>query len=237
MENRTPTIHNAAKYGEIARTVLMPGDPLRAEYIAKNFLTNAKLVSSVRNIYAFTGQYQGKTVSVMASGMGAGSMGIYSYELYNFYGVENIIRVGSAGGINPSLKLRDIVIGLAVSTDSGYINQFCLPGTYAPCADYGLVERAVSCGREKNFPIVVGQIFSGASFYYDLDLTRHWADMGILAIEMESAALYINAARAGKHALAICTISDMVFTGEACTPEERQETFGDMITLALEIAE
>lgn len=236
MNAGTPTLHNAAKFGEIGPTVLMPGDPLRAKFIADQFLTGAKLVSDVRNIYAYTGKYKGTEVSVMASGMGASSMGIYSHELFEFYGVENIIRVGSAGGLHPSLKLRDIVIGLASSTDTGYAAQFNLPGTFAPSADFGLVEQAVTYARANNLPAVVGRLFSGEAFYYDNAVLERWTRMGVLAVEMESAALYLNAAHSGKKAVALCTISDMVFTGEACTTAERQESFTDMITMALEMA-
>lgn len=237
MNSGTPTLHNAARLGDIAATVLMPGDPLRAKFIAESFLADAKLVSDVRGIYAYTGGYKGKRVSVMASGMGASSMGIYSHELFEFYEVESIIRVGSAGGLHPSLKLGDVVIGLASSTDTGYAAQFDLPGVFAPSADFGLVERAVSYARANNISAVVGRLFSGEAFYYDDARLRRWAAMGVLAVEMESAALYMNAARSGKKAVALCTISDMVFTGEGCTTLERQESFSDMITMALEMAQ
>lgn len=235
--SQTPTIHNAAKYGEIARTVLMPGDPLRAKYIAEKFLGEPKLVSDVRNIYCYTGTYQGKEVSVMASGMGAGSMSIYSYELFHFYSVDSIIRVGSAGGMHPSLKLRDIVIAMAASTDNGYAAHFELPGTLAPCADYSLIEKAAAYGKEHQLPVRVGPVISGEGFYYSDEWYDKWTSMGILAAEMESAALYINAAEAGKKAVALCTIADLMFNGEQCSTKERQESFDDMIRMALSMAD
>lgn len=233
----TPTIHNAAKYGEIAKTVLMPGDPLRAKYIAEKFFENAKLVSDVRNIYCYTGTYKGKTVSVMASGMGAGSMSIYSYELFHHYDVDSIIRVGSAGGLHPSLKLRDIVVAMASSTDNGYGTHFQLPGVLAPCADYSLIEKAVQYGKEHGLSLRVGPVISGEGFYYSNEWYKKWSDMGMLAVEMESAALYMNAAEAGKRAVALCTISDLMFSGEACTTKERQESFDEMILMALSMIE
>ena len=228
-----PTLHNAAQYGEIAKTVLMPGDPLRAKYIAETFLENPRLVSDVRNIYCYTGTYQGKAVSVMASGMGAGSMSIYSYELFHFYDVDAIIRVGSAGGLHPSLKLRDIVVALASSTDSGYARHLDLPGTLAPCGDYSLIAGAVEYAGAHGLSVKVGPVISGEGFYYGDEWFKKWAAMGMLAVEMESAALYINAAEAGKKAVALCTISDLMFSGEACTTQERQESFDDMILMAL----
>lgn len=234
--SQTPTIHNAARLGEIAKTVLMPGDPLRARYIAEHFLEQPRLVSDVRNIYCYTGAYQGKPVSVMASGMGAGSMSIYSYELFHFYDVDAIIRVGSAGGLHPSLKLRDIVVAQASSTDSGYAAHFELPGTLAPCGDYELIAKAAEYGRAHGLSVRVGPVVSGEGFYYPDSWNRKWAAMGMLAVEMESAALYMNAAEAGKKAVALCTISDLVFTGEACTTQERQESFDDMIRMALSMA-
>lgn len=231
--DQTPTIHNAAKFGEIAKTVLMPGDPMRAKYIAEKFLENPTLVSDIRNIYCYTGKYYGKDVSVMASGMGAGSMSIYSYELFHFYDVDNIIRVGSAGGLHTSLKLRDIVIALASSTDNGYARHYELPGYIAPCADYSLIAKAVSYAEKKRLSVRVGPVVSGEGFYYSDEWYDKWRQMGHLAVEMESAALYMNAAEAGKHAVAICTISDLMFNGEHCTPKERQESFDDMIGMAL----
>lgn len=236
MKEQTPTIHNAAKYGEIAKTVLMPGDPLRAKYIAEKFLENPRLVSDIRNIYCYTGTYQGKEVSVMASGMGAGSMSIYSYELFHFYDVDAIIRVGSAGGMHPSLKLRDVVVALASSTDNGYARHFNLPGDIAPCADYGLVSGAVDYAKAHGMSVRVGPVVAGEGFYYSDEWMKKWTDMGMLAVEMESAALYMNAMEAGKRAVALCTISDLMFNGAACTPQERQESFDDMILMALSLA-
>lgn len=233
---RTPTIHNQACYGDIAPVVLMPGDPVRAEHIACRYLDGARLVSNVRRICVYTGSYRGRPVSVMASGMGAGSMGIYSHELYDCYGVEQIIRVGSAGGLSPQLSLGDVVIGLASSTDSGYADHLKLPGTLAPCADFGLINRTVAAARELSVPVKVGMLFSGAAFHYGQDVFEAWRDMGALAVEMESAALYTNAARLGKKAVALCTISDMIFTEEHLSPEEREVSFGNMIHMALEAA-
>lgn len=229
----TPTLHNAAQYGEIAKTVLMPGDPLRAKYIAETFLESPRLLSDVRNIYCYTGLYEGKAVSVMASGMGAGSMSIYSYELFHFYDVDSIIRVGSAGGLHPSLKLRDIVVAMASSTDGGCARRLDLPGALAPCADYSLIARAVRYAEAHGLSARVGPVVSGEVFHYSGEWFKKWAAVGMLAVEMESAALYVNAAEAGKRALALCTVSDLMFSGEACTTQERQESFDDMILMAL----
>jgi purine-nucleoside phosphorylase len=229
----TPTLHNQAEMGEIAPSVLMPGDPLRARFIAEHYLEEARLVSQIRGIYAYTGRYQDREVSVMASGMGAGSMGIYSYELFQYYGVERIIRVGSAGGLSPGLKLRDIVIGTASSTDTGYAGQYRLPGTLAPCGDFQMAVAAWEYAKEQGLGCRAGMLFSGEAFYYEEDILKSWAEMGALAVEMESAALYMNAAKTGKRALAICTISDLVFSGEKCSVEERQTSFDDMIKMAL----
>lgn len=233
----TPTIHNQAKKGEIAKTVLMPGDPIRAKYIAENYLENARLVSDVRKICCYTGTHQGKNISIMASGMGTGSMSIYSYELFHFYDVDSIIRVGSAGGIHPSVKLRDIVIAQASSTDNGYTTHLNLPGTFAPCASFDLIERAVRAGRELGVSMKVGPVVSGEGFYYSDEWFEKWSDMGVLAVEMESAALYVNAARAKKKAVAICTISDLIFENVACTVDEREQGFADMIRVALSLAD
>lgn len=232
----TPTLHNAAQYGEIAKSVLMPGDPKRARFIAETYLEETELVSDVRGIYAYTGTFHGKSVSVMASGMGASSMGIYSYELFHYYDVDIIIRVGSAGGLSPDLKLRDIVVGTASSTDTGYAAQYRLPGTIAPCGDFALACAAMEYAKMSGLSAKAGMLFSGEAFYYRDEVLKAWADMGALAVEMESAALYMNAAEAGKRALAICTISDMVFSGEKCSILERQESFDSMIQMALNIA-
>ena len=230
----TPHINVQNEIG-FGKTVLMPGDPLRAKYIAEKFFENPKLVSDIRNIYCYTGTWQGKEVSVMASGMGTGSMSIYSYELFHFYDVDQIIRVGSAGALNHSLKLRDVVIAQASSTDSGYASHFNLPGTIAPCGDFGLIEAAVKYGRENGINVRVGPVISGCGFYYDDEWMDKWTKFGMLAVEMESAALYLNAARAGKEALCICTISDCPFTGEATTAEERQNKFTQMMEVALQL--
>lgn len=231
-----PTIHNAAQLGHIAPVVLMPGDPLRADYIALNYLEDAQLVSRVRGIPAYTGTYQGCPVSVMASGMGSGSMGIYSYELYHEYDVKKIIRVGTAGGLHPSLKLRDIVIGLSSSTDSGFATQYRLPGVFNPCCSFDLAQSVWETGQEMGLSLKSGMLFSGAAFHYPEGFLEQWRDMGALAVEMESAALYMNAMAAGKEAIAICTITDMVFTPDHCSVEERQKCLDGMITLALKAA-
>lgn len=232
----TPTPHINAKPGDFAETVLMPGDPLRAKFIAETFLENAVLVNNVRGVQGYTGNYHGKRVSVMASGMGMPSIGIYSYELFNFFGVENIIRIGSAGAISPALKLRDIVIGMSASYNSIYADQFGLSGTYAPTASYSLLKKATDAADALGIPVTVGNILSNDLFYDDAQSTLAWQKMGVLAVEMESAALYMNAARAGKNALCICTISDSLVTHEECSAEERQSTFTQMMRLALEIA-
>ncbi|HKK95934.1 MAG TPA: purine-nucleoside phosphorylase [Anaerovoracaceae bacterium] len=231
-----PTPHITAKKEDFAETVLMPGDPLRSKFIAENFLENPVLINNVRGVQGYTGTYKGKKVSVMASGMGIPSIGIYSYELFNFYDVKNIIRIGSAGAISDDAKLRDIVIGMGACTNSKYGDQFRLPGTYAPIANYSLLEEAVNKSRELGVEPKVGNIYSSDTFYDDALSLADWQKMGVLAVEMESAGLYMNAARAGKNALCICTISDCPFTGEACTAEERQNTFTKMMEIALEIA-
>lgn len=232
-----PTPHNSANIDDFAKTVLMPGDPLRAKFIAENFLEDPVLVNGVRGINGYTGMYNGKIVSVMASGMGMPSIGIYSYELFNFYNVENIIRIGSAGAISDEVNLRDIVIGQGACTNSNYASQFNLPGTYAPIASYKLLKQAVDFAQDAGVNYKVGNLFSSDTFYDDAASLSDWRKMGVLAVEMESAALYMNAARAGKNALCICTISDCPFTGESCTAEERQNTFTDMMEIALKIAE
>lgn len=232
-----PTPHNGANIDDFAKTVLMPGDPLRAKFIAENFLEDPVLVNGVRGINGYTGMYNGKIVSVMASGMGIPSIGIYSYELFNFYNVENIIRIGSAGAISDEVNLRDIVIGQGACTNSNYASQFNLPGTYAPIASYKLLKQAVDFAQDAGVNYKVGNLFSSDTFYDDAASLSDWRKMGVLAVEMESAALYMNAARAGKNALCICTISDCPFTGESCTAEERQNTFTDMMEIALKIAE
>ena len=232
-----PTPHIAAKERDFAKTVLMPGDPLRAKFIAETFLTDAVLVNNVRGVNGYTGYYNGKRVSVMASGMGIPSMGIYSYELFNFYDIDNIIRIGTAGSIHPDLKIRNVVLAMGACTDSNYGAQYELPGTFAPIASFGLLRKAVKVIEEMgNIGYKVVNVVSSDVFYSDRQTTAAWQKMGALAIEMESAALYMNAARAGKNALTICTISDSLVTGEVTTAEERQTSFDDMMKIALEIA-
>ena len=232
-----PTVHIEANEGEIAKTVLMPGDPLRAKFIAETFLENPVQFNSVRNMLGFTGTYKGVRVSVMGSGMGAASIGIYSYELFKFYGVENIIRVGTSGGIGGGVKLKDIVIGMGASTDSNYLTQYGFAGHYAPIASYELLALAVEAAKELGSEVKVGNIMTSDVFYNDnADAYSSWDKMGILAVEMEAAALYANAVRLGKNALTILTVSDMVFTGEATTSEERQTTFTEMLKVGLETA-
>ena len=232
-----PTPHIAAKEGDFAKTVLMPGDPLRAKFIAETFLTDAVLVNNVRGVNGYTGYYNGKRVSVMASGMGIPSMGIYSYELFNFYDIDNIIRIGTSGSIHPDLKIRNVVLAMGACTDSNYGAQYELPGTFAPIASFELLRKAVKVIEEMgNIGYKVGNVVSSDVFYSDRQTTAAWQKMGALAIEMESAALYMNAARAGKNALTICTISDSLVTGEVTTAEERQTSFDDMMKIALEIA-
>lgn len=233
----TPTAHIGAKPGDIAKTVLMPGDPLRARFIAETYLEDVVCFNKVRNMLGFTGTYKGKEVSVMGSGMGIPSIGIYSYELYNIYGVDNIIRIGSAGGMTDNVKLRDVVIAMGASTNSNFASQYELPGTFAPIADFGLLRKAVLAAEELNINTVVGNILSSDTFYNDdKDANDLWRKMNVLCVEMEAAALYMNAARAGKKALCILTISDHVYTGEALSAEDRQSTFHDMMKIALEIA-
>ena len=221
----------------IAKTVLMPGDPLRAKFIAENFLTDAVCVNTVRNMLAYTGDYEGRRVTVMGGGMGMPSVGIYTYELFNFYGVEKIIRIGSAGTLNPRAGLRDVVIGVGASTDSNYAHQYGLPGTFAPIADFDLARAAAEAGERLGIKTVAGNILSSDVFYSDdKESLKKWQKMGILAVEMEAAALYMNAARAGKRALCLLTISDSPDSGEALSAEERQNSFTDMMKLALELA-
>ena len=232
-----PTPHINATPKDFAKTVLMPGDPLRAKFIAENFLENARLINNVRGIQGYTGEYKGTKISVMASGMGMPSIGIYSYELYNFFGVENIIRVGSAGGMTERVKLRDIVLALGACTDSAYAGQYGLSGTFAPIADFTLLKKAAENAEQKGLRFHVGNILSSDRFYGDdTDASAKWSKMGVLAVEMEAAALYMNAARAGKKALAICTVSDHLLTGESTSAEERQTTFTAMMELALDTA-
>ena len=232
------TPHNSAKPGDFAKTVLMPGDPLRSKYIAENFLTDPVLVNNVRGVQGYTGEYKGKPVSVMASGMGMPSIGIYSWELYESYGVENIIRVGSAGAVQDRVNVMDIVIGQAACTNSNYLAQFNFPGMFSPIGDTSLIHHAVVSAMEHNVIWHVGNLYSSDNFYHpkSYDGNRALRRMGVLAVEMESAALYANAAYFGKRALCICTISDHIFKGQQLSPEERQTGFNDMITIALDTA-
>lgn len=238
MKNLTPTPHNNAKKGDIAETVLLPGDPLRAKFIAETFLENPVQYNTVRGMLGYTGTYKGKRISVQGTGMGIPSIGIYSYELIHFYGVKNLIRIGSAGAIDPTLKLHDVVIGMGSCTDSNFASQYNLPGTFAPIANYDLVEKAVNSARDLGVNVKVGNILSSDVFYGEsgLDGLKAWQKMGVLAVEMESAGLYMNAARAGVNALCILTISDCPFTGELTTAEERQLAFTNMMKVALELA-
>jgi len=232
----TPTPHNTAKQGDYAETVLMPGDPLRAKFIAENFLENVKQVNAVRNMFGFTGTYKGKPVSVQGSGMGIPSMGIYSYELFNFYGVKNIVRIGSAGGIDENLEIGDIVIAVGACTDSNYASTFGLPGTFAPTAAYELLAKAVASAEKLGARFKVGNVLSSDTFYGDNETAmRLWQKMGVLAVEMESAGLYMNAARAGKNALCVATISDLIFGGKAVSAGERESSFTKMMEVALEM--
>ncbi len=232
-----PTPHISAKQGDFAETVLMPGDPLRAEFIAKNYLENAVLVNNVRGVQGYTGYYKGKRVSVMASGMGQPSIGIYSYELYHFYNVKTIIRVGSCGSFSPELHARDIIIAMGACTNGNYASQYNLPGTFAPIADFELVRRAAEECEKAGVNYRVGNILSSDMFYDDANSGMVWSKMGVLGVEMESAALYCNAARAGKKALCICTVSDsFVYPEENTTAEERQTSFTKMMEIALALA-
>ena len=230
------TPHNNAPEGAFAKTVLMPGDPLRAKFIAETFLEDAVLVNNVRGVQGYTGTYKGVRVSVMASGMGCPSMGIYSHELFHFFGVENILRIGSAGAMTEKLQLQDIVMAQGVCSDSNYAHQFGLPGNFAAIANFELLETAVAVAREKGVEPNVGSLLSSDIFYNKAGDTLKWAEMGVLAAEMESYALYCNAAEAGKRALSICTISDSIVTGEALSAEARQLTFKTMMEIALEVA-
>lgn len=232
-----PTAHINAVPDDFAKTVLMPGDPQRSEFIAKNMLDNAVLINNVRGIQGYTGTYKGTKISVMASGMGMPSMGIYSYELYNFFDVDNIIRIGTAGSLDKDLKLRDIVLAIGASTDSAYASQFNLCGTFSATASYKLLRDAHEAALNKKLNCCVGNILSSDSFYNaDPSANEKWIAMGIKCIEMEAAALYMNAARAKKNALAILTISDNIITGEQTTSAERQSSFTDMMEVALETA-
>ena len=238
-----PTPHINAVPGDFGQTVLMPGDPLRSKFIAENFLENAKLVNNVRGVQGYTGTYKGTRISVMASGMGMPSMGIYSHELYNVFEVQNIMRIGSAGSLRADIKVRDIVLGQGTCTDSRWAEQFHLAGTFAPICSYEMLEKCVETAKAMGVRYHVGNLVTSDRFYGDeadlperLRANTGWMKMGVMAVEMEAAALYMNAARYGKNALAICTISDHILTGEATTAEERQNSFTQMMELALETA-
>lgn len=231
------TPHICAEKDDFAKTVLMPGDPLRSQFIAEHFLESPRLINNIRGVQGYTGTYHGAKVSVMASGMGMPSIGIYSYELFEFFGVENIMRIGSAGALSPDVKIRDIVIGMGASTNSNYASQFGIPGTYAPIASYPLMKEAIAQSEKAGARYHVGNILSSDTFY-NADKTANtvWQKMGILCIEMEAAALYMNAVRCHKNALAILTISDHILTGEETTAQERQSSFTQMMEIALNTA-
>ena len=233
--SKTPTPHIGAKLGEIAETVIMAGDPLRAKFMAEKFLDNPVQFNNVRSMLGFTGEYKGKRVSMMGHGMGMPSIGIYTYELFNFYGVKRIIRVGSAGSINNDLHLGDLVIAVGACTDSNYSSQFELPGTFAPTADFTLLRNAVESCEQLGYRYKVGNVLSSDIFYNENSHNDRWMKMGVLAVEMEAAALYMNAARSGNSALAIMTVSDHILTGESTTAEERQTTFTHMMDVALSL--
>ncbi len=231
-----PTPHNNAEKGAVAKTVLMPGDPLRAEFIAKTYLENVVCYNKVRGMLGFTGKYKGKEISVQGSGMGMPSIGIYSYELFTEYDVSNIIRVGTAGAIADFVGLRDVVIAAGACTNSNYASQYNLPGTYAPIASYELLSSAVEAAKKKNAVYHVGNVLSSDTFYDDSGSLSQWQKMNVLGVEMESAALYMNAARLNRKALCILTISDCPLKGLSTTAEERQTTFTDMMEIALDAA-
>ena len=232
---KTPTPHIGAQYGDIAETVIMAGDPLRVKLMAETFLEEPKLFNQVRGMLGYTGTYKGKRVSVMGHGMGIPSISIYTYELYNFYGVKQIIRVGSAGSIHPDLNIGDLAIAMGACTDSNYAAQYEMPGTFAPIADFGLVRAAAESCEKFGYHYRVGNVLSSDMFYSENPHTDKWINMGVLAVEMEIAALYMNAARSGNRALGICTISDNIITGEALSAEERQNTFTNMMKVAFSL--
>ena len=231
------TPHNSAKMGDFAETVLLPGDPLRAKFIAENFLTDVVQVNGVRNMLGYTGYYKGKRVSVMGSGMGMPSIGIYCYELYAFYGVKTIIRVGSCGAYVPECKLFDIIIAQGACTNSNWSHQYGLPGVYSAIGDFETLKKAYDVCKERNYPVHVGNILSSDIFYNDQpEVWQKWAKMGCLGVEMESYALYCTAAALGKKALCILTVSDSFISKEETTAEQRQTSFKQMMEVALEVA-
>ena len=232
---KTPTPHIGAQYGDIAETVIMAGDPLRAKLMAEKFLDDAVQFNNVRGMLGFTGTHQGKRVSVMGHGMGMPSIGIYTYELFNFYGVKTIVRVGSAGAIQTDLHLGDLVIAQGACTNSNYAAQYELPGTFAPIGDFQLLRKAADACDRMGYAYKVGNVLSSDVFYNENAHNDKWSTMGVLAVEMEIAALYMNAARSGNRALAICTVSDHIITGEVTTAEERQNTFTKMMDVAFSL--
>lgn len=230
-----PTPHNNAKKGDIAKVVLMPGDPLRAKYIAETFLENAVCYNTVRNMLGYTGYYKGKKISVQGSGMGMPSIGIYSYELFSEYDVDSIIRVGTIGGMAENVELRDVILAEGACTDSAYAGQYNLNGTFAPVASFDLLRKAAETAEKMGIKYHVGNILSSDKFYNDdKEASKNWLKMGVLGVEMEAAALYMNAARLNKSALCIATVSDHIFKGTSTTAEERQTSFKDMMLIALE---
>ena len=231
-----PTPHINAPAGAFADTVLMPGDPLRSRMIAEQFLEDPVLVNDVRSIQGYTGTWQGRRVSVMASGMGCPSIGIYSYELFKYYNVKNIIRLGSAGAMSEKLKLGDVVVAMSAYSNSSYVKQFGFHGDNAPCADFDLLSAAMKNAKKMKLNVFCGPVFTSEAFYGESEDTKALQKLGVLAVEMEASALYMNAALTGKHALAICTISDSAITGESMSAEERQNSFTDMIRLGLSLA-
>lgn len=236
MMSNIPTPHISAALGDFAETVLMPGDPLRAKFVAEEFLTSPKLVNAVRGVNGYTGLWKGVPVSVMASGMGMPSIGIYSHELFAFYAVERILRIGSAGAMDERVKLFDLVLGQGACTDSNYFADFGIKGSFAPIADFGLLSKAYAIAKEANIPCHVGNLLSSDHFYCEGEGPMAWHKMGVLAVEMEAAALYMNAARLGKEALAICTISDHFITGEVTGSAQRERGLTQMIKVALDTA-
>lgn len=229
------TPHNEAKRGDIKDTVLMPGDPLRAKYIAENFFTDVKQFNAVRNMFGYSGKYKGKELSVMGSGMGIPSIGIYAHELYQQYDVKNIIRVGSCGAYSKDLKLFDLVLAMGASSDSNFAHQFNLPGTISAICDFDLLRKAVTSAEKLDMNVRVGNVFSSDIFYNNNeDEWKRWEELGILAVEMECYGLYLTAQKLGKKALGILTVSDSFHLTEQTTPKEREKSFNDMILVALE---
>lgn len=235
-----PTPHITAKEGEIAKTVLMPGDPLRAKYIAETFLENPVCFNTVRGMLGFTGMYKGRKISVMGSGMGVPSVGIYAYELYNFYNVDNIIRIGSAGSMVDELVVGDIAIAMAASTNSNFMHQYNVAGTFAPVCSYNLLEKATATAKDLGISYKVGNVLTSDAFYGahgDASYLGNWREMGVMCVEMEAAGLYATAAKAKKNALCLLTISDEIYTGKELSAEDREKTFTNMMKIALEFAE